>query len=119
MAISRAKAQVIADNPNLSSSALARFLGINIKTVIANREKTNWKHDGKTIPFLSTVNHDGLRWFVQHGNRKIHRGSFKNAIKNVDRLIYCLENNKGQLPPYGVEDWSLSGLKFIRELEYE
>lgn len=113
MALSKRQLQLIHDNPKLSSSSLAKFLGVNIKTVSANRDKPTWKHDGRTIPFLSTVNHDGLRWYVQYGKRKIHRGSFNSAMDNVDRLIYCLENNNGKLPRT-LNDVVLGDLEFIK-----
>jgi hypothetical protein len=112
MPISGQKLQCIKDNPNLSASALSSFLGIDRKTVERNRESPEWKHNGKSIPFMCFVIAESAHWQVQFGSRMIHRGSFVEAINNVDRLIYCLENNSGKLPRT-LSDVVLGDLEFI------
>ena len=99
MALSRQKLQCIQDNPNLSSAALGRLLGINKSTVERNREKPLWRHSGVGIPYVyDSVNPDGVYKAVVFGKRTIAKGTLIHAIENVDRLIYCLENNNGKLP---------------------
>ena len=119
MAIHWRKEQVIRDNPNLSSSALARFLGIDRKTVARVKDSleinTNWKHSGVGIPFTSTyITEDGFFTEVVLKGRTISKtNKIEVTSESVDRLIYCLENNDGKLPPSGVEGWSLDNLRFI------
>lgn len=120
MAIHWRKEQIIKDNPNLSSSALARFLGIDRKTVARVKKSLEidvlWKHSGIGIPFTSTyITEDGLFTEVVLKGRTISKtNKTEVTAESVDRLIYCLENNNGKLPTSNVEGWSLENLKFIK-----
>lgn len=98
MPLSSRQLQLIHDNPNLSGASLSRFLGVDRKTVERNREQPKWKHNGKSIPFLSFVCADSPHWQVQFKGRLMHRGPYKAAMENLERLIYCLEHNNGNLP---------------------
>lgn len=106
--------QLIADNQNLSSTALARLIGVDRRTVARNRASPLWKHSGVGIPYITTVNTvDGLYYQVEFNKRVICRGSFPLAMENLDRLIYCLEHNNGKLPPT-FEQSIFSDLEFLR-----
>lgn len=108
--------RLIKDNPNLSSSALAKLIGVHKNTVINFKKRagivSNWYHFGVGIPFVGydksvtayRVRKDGVRIFF---------GSFKGAMLNLDRLIYCLDNNSGKLPPT-FEESIFSDLIFIK-----
>lgn len=121
MSICSKKLQVILDNPNLSSSALARFLGIDRKKIAKVKKSCEiealWKHSGIGIPFTSTyMTEDGLFTEVVLKGRTISKtNKTEVTAESVDRLIYCLENNSGKLPPSNVEGWSLQNLRFIKE----
>lgn len=106
--------RLILQNPNLSNTALASFLGISENQVRKFRARNgitpNWKHDGKSIPLLRAVNApDRFFFVVAHGDKEIHRGGFKKAIEQVDRLIYALDN--GGLPP-SFKQWLFKDLEF-------
>lgn len=104
--------QLIKDNPNLSSAALARFLGFTKVKVGRNREKPSWTHRGYGIPFATEqIVSDGVYLTLKYRNRRIANGKLPYILENLDRLIYCLENNNGNLPPT-LEDWSLKDLEF-------
>lgn len=121
MSIYSKKLQVILDNPNLSNSALARFLGIDRKKVARVKKSREiralWKHSGIGIPFTSTyMTGDGLFTEVVLKGRTISKTNKTEVVaESVDRLIHCLENNNGKLPPSNVEGWSLQNLRFIKE----
>lgn len=93
--------RLVRDNPNLSANKIARLSGVNKMTVIRMRKrlgvKTRWAHKGCGIPFLyfSKVN---IYHLVKYGKTVIHQGSFSGAMDNIDRLIFCLDNNNGKLP---------------------
>lgn len=111
------QAILILENPNLSNTVLASFLGISENQVRKFRARNglspNWKHDGKSIPFLRTVNaQDRFFFVVAHGNKEIHRGGLKKAIEQVDRLIYALDN--GGSPP-SFKQWVFKGLRYGNE----
>lgn len=106
------KQQLIKDNPHLNSAALARFLGTTKMNVWRNREKPLWTHRGHGIPFV--VQHrssDGIYLTIRHTGRNIANGKLPYILENLDRLIYCLENNNGNLPPT-LEEWTLKDLEF-------
>lgn len=109
--------RIILENPNLSNTVLAGFLGISENQVRKFRARNgftpNWKHDGKSIPFLRTVNaHDRFFFVVAHGDKEMHRGGSKKAIEQVDRLIYALDN--GGLP-LSFKQWLFKGLRYGNE----
>lgn len=107
--------QLIKDNPNLSNSALARFLCVSRDTVRRTREKPKWKHRGVGIPYTNIVdNCDGLYYRVEFNRRVISNGSFELAMLNLDRLIFCLEHNDGKLPLTAKQS-IYQGLRFIKE----
>ena len=117
MSIHQIKQQVIRDNPNLSHRELARFLGISRFSVQRFR-KTNsltplWKHKGRGIPFThDSMNPDGIYKLLKYKDRQLARGKLETVMVELDRLIFCLENNNGKLPPQSVEGWSLDNLEF-------
>ena len=91
--------RLINDNPNLSGGAIERLVGVSRMTVSRYRPRPIWSHSGCGVPYLSrTVTKDGLYFRVQFKGRNLFNGTFDNAIENVNRLIYCLENNNGKLP---------------------
>lgn len=118
MVILESKVKIIMDNPNLSVSELARFLDLNVSTVGTIKRATctgsKWKHSGCGIPFLSkTIGKRGLIYKLRAKNRTVVScSSFDSAMENLDRLIYCLENNNGKLPK-STSDFVFGGLEFI------
>lgn len=111
--------QLIKDNPNLSGAELARIIGVNKSAVNKTRLKPYWKHSGCGIPFLShSIGKRGLGYKLRAKNKNVVScSSFESAMENLDRLIYCLENNGGNLPmttKQAVE----SGIRFIEEIEH-
>ena len=86
--------RLILDNPNLPDSNLANLTGLTVKQVsyyrFINNCRGQWFYKGSGIPFCD-FNQEGYR--VRKSGKKIFRGAFKEAIENVDRLIYCIENN--------------------------
>lgn len=99
MALSRQQLQLIHDNPNLSSAALARLIGVDKSTVSRNRTAPLWKHSGVGIPFVyDSMNPDGVYKALIFDGRTLARGKLDAVMINLDRLIYCLENNNGKLP---------------------
>ena len=107
--------RLIDDNPNLSNAALGRFTGLTRKQVFTYRKVTetrpNWLHKGKGVPFTSRfiVDSSTIAWRVECKGRAITSSSnLCNVIDNVDRVIYCLENNNGKLPSK-----VLDNMKFI------
>lgn len=110
--------QLIKDNPNLSSSALESFLGVSRADIGKVRGKVLWKHSGCGIPFLShTVGKNGLSYKLRTKNKTVVScSSLDSAMINLDRLIYCLENNEGKLP-MTTEEAIEDGLRFIKPTE--
>ena len=104
--------QLIKDNPNLSSAAIARLIGVSRWTVSKHREKPNWTHKGSGIPFVSFSPSSG-QYKVRCKRRDIYKGKFNSCMENLDRLIYCLENNNGKLP-MTTEESIFSDLNFIK-----
>jgi hypothetical protein len=106
--------QLIADNPNLSSAAIARLIGVHKSTVDRSRSKPLWKHSGVGIPYMyESVNEDGVYKSIRFGGRVLSKGKLDSAMENLGRLIYCLENNDGKLP-MTTEQSILSNLNFIK-----
>lgn len=104
--------QIIKDNPNLSSAALARLLGLTHAKVNRNRDASAWAYRGYGLPFtFEQVMSDGVYLILKCRGRVIANGKPPYILENLDRLIYCLENNDGNLPPT-LEDWSLKNLEF-------
>lgn len=114
MALSSQQLQLIHDNPNLSGAALARFLGVTKMSTSRARGKSLWTYRGFGVPFLAEHrSQDGMYWKVWYKEKNLANGLFSYAIENVDRLIYCLENNNGKLPaPFG--EAILKDLEFIK-----
>lgn len=106
--MNRHQRQLIIDNPNLSHRELARFLGVS-RHVVQRYRKTNaitppWKRSGCGIPFThEVINHSGVYKVLKFGNRQVVKGTLDNVLVNLDRLIFCLENNNGKLPPTRLE----------------
>ena len=95
---------LLADNPNISSAALSRLTGKSRFSIERLRAKLgltpNWRHIGVGIPFTSqSVNKDGVYLSLQFKQRVLAKGLIEGVMVNLDRLIYCLENNNGKLPP--------------------
>ncbi len=106
--------QLIKDNPNLSSAAIARLIGVHKSTVDRNRTKPLWKHSGASIPYVyESVNKDGVYKALRFGARVLAKGKIDSVMGNLDRLIYCLENNNGKLP-MKTEESILNNLNFIK-----
>lgn len=86
--------RLILDNPNLPDSKLASLTDLTVKQVsyyrFINNCRGEWFYKGSGIPFCA-FHQDGYR--VRKSGKKIFRGSFAGAMINVDRLIYCLEND--------------------------
>jgi len=118
MLIQDHKIKLIIDNPNLSASELARFLSLKIQTVLMIKRATctgsKWKHSGCGIPFLSkTIGKRGLIYKLRTKNKTVVScSSFDSAMENLDRIIYCLENNNGKLPK-STSDFVFGELEFI------
>lgn len=109
--------QLIKDNPNLSGAAIANLLGVHKSTVERNREKPLWKHSGVGIPYVyESVNSDGVYKSLKFAGRTLAKGKIESVLVNLDRLIYCLENNNGKLP-MTTEESIFSNLDFITESE--
>lgn len=93
--------RLISDNPNINNDALARIAGVSRQSIGRLKRKLciepKWIHCGIGLPF---VNYDKsvTAYQVRKSGRRIHFGSFELAMVNLDRLIYCLENNNGKLP---------------------
>ena len=109
------KYQLIVDNPNLSTNVLARFLGVDKSTVRRVKDKLEgYRHSfkGNNIPHLtSEIYNGGFRYVAIYRGRKLGVGSFDYCIEQIDRLIYCLENNNGKLPPR-MNEYVFDNLKF-------
>ncbi len=110
--------QAIIDNPNLMCSKLASLLGLSKDAIrrfrIKNELLTNWKHEGKGIPFVrEIVTCNGVYHKVCFGDRTLFAGRMKGVMLNLDRLIFCLENNEGKLPRT-LHKCTFDGLEFIR-----
>lgn len=107
--------RLIDDNPNLSNAVLGRLAGLTRKQVFTYRKVTEtrpkWLHKGRGIPFVSrfVVDSSTIAWRVECKGRAITSSSnLRNVVDNVDRVIYCLENNNGKLPSK-----VLDNMKFI------
>lgn len=99
MTMNRHQIQLINDNPNLSGAAIARLIGVDRRSVNRYRERPNWTHNGKGIPYVyDCITKDGVYKKVVYRGRTLAKGKLETVITNVDRLIYCLENNNGKLP---------------------
>lgn len=107
--------RVIRDNPHLQSGKLAKLLGINAKRVdwFKYSNKLNaWSYTGVNIPFLH-FDKKTVSFKVRYRHQTLFSGSFKTAIKFVDHLLWCIENNMFNQPriehPYfenlGIEKW--------------
>lgn len=108
--------RLIIDNPNVNTATLVRFLGSTRDRVeryrYKNKLKGNWSYKATGIPFMSLLRtRDGICHHVNCKSRKIHSGSFAVAMENVDRLIYCLDNNNGKLPQ-SMNEYVFNNLRF-------
>lgn len=105
---------LIADNPNLSSSVIARLAGLHKNTIINAKKRLevapNWFHFGCGIPFMD-YDASSTSYRVRKDGRKIYDGSFTGAMDSLDRLVYALDN--GGLPPTRKESYFV-GLHFIK-----
>jgi hypothetical protein len=114
--ITNQQRQAILDNPNLQASVLARFLAINPSTVRKVRGGRGiHAFRGFGIPYMTSelYNH-GFRYVTVFRGRKLGVGSFKYCIEQLDRLLFCLEHNNGELP-LTLEEKIFLDLKFIRK----
>ena len=103
--------RVIEENPNLSAGKLADFLGLSVNTVKYHKKnKSNWFYYGVGLPFccFDIIN---CQWSVVKNHRRIVKtSSLDKAIKVVDHLIWCIENNMFNQPR--IEHPYLENLKF-------
>ncbi|AUS01639.1 hypothetical protein NVP1287O_66 [Vibrio phage 1.287.O._10N.286.55.C7] len=96
--------RLIVDNPNLCSTVLSKLTGVSRRTIDRKRCKSNWRYKGFGIPFLCFVNSKESAFYeVRCKRRYIYRGEIETAMVQVDRVIYCMENNGGELPPTNVK----------------
>lgn len=103
--------RLILDNPNLSTSALCRITGLSTGVVNKVRGKPLWTYKGRGIPFMCFVNRKKQACHqVSVRGRLVFNGLLINAIGYVDMVIYCLENNNGNLPPKAFDN-----MDFIRK----
>lgn len=108
--------RLVIENPNLSASKLASIAKVHKNTIINTRRKLGvnhqWFHFGVGIPF---VDYDPITtsYRVRKDGRKIYNGSFSGAMDNLDRLIFCLDNNQGELPKT-MEESIFSDLEFLK-----
>ena len=96
--------RLINENPNLSSASLSRLTGIHQNKIQKLKVCAGviWTYRGHGIPFLQFINgKERAFYLVGYSRHPVYRGNLSSAIENVDRLIYCLENNNGKLPPTG------------------
>ena len=106
--------KLIEDNPNLSGEAISRLIGVDKSVVNKFREKPTWKHSGIGIPFVyDSANKDGIYKALIFNGRTLARGKLTHVIENLDRLIFCLENNNGNLPKR-LKESIFDDLEFIR-----
>lgn len=106
--------RLIQDNPNLSTVALCRLTGLTVWAIDKIRDKPTWRHKGVGVPFMCFVNRKEQACHqVSVKGRLVFNGLLSEAFEYVDRVIYCLENNNGKLPPT-LSEWSLSDLEFIK-----
>lgn len=113
MPLSKQQIQLINDNPNLSGAAIGRLVGVSRWTVNEHKESPAWTHKGVGIPFVSFNKANGQH-VVRCKRREIFKGKFTKCMENLDRLIYCLENNNGKLPRT-MSDAVFGGLGFIKK----
>lgn len=110
--------RLVIENPNLSASKIAYLAKVHKNTIINIRHKLGvnhqWFHFGVGIPF---VDYDPITtsYRVRKGGRKIYNGSFLGAMENLDRLIFCLDNNQGKLPKT-VKESIFSDLEFSKNM---
>lgn len=106
---------LILDNPNLTAATLSRFTGLSRNRVerfrTKRQAKANWVYRGYGIPFMAVVDTTDCLCFRVYKGRKLFVGRFHKAIEMVDRLIFCLENNHGKLPPT-MNEYVFDNLKF-------
>lgn len=94
--------QLIRDNPNLHNNKLAGLIGVSRSAVQEHKKKhgmtPHWYHSGCGAPFVYFDKHAGA-FRVSFRGVVVFSGVFHKAHENIDRLIYCIENNDGKLPP--------------------
>ncbi|AZF88634.1 hypothetical protein [Vibrio phage P23] len=105
---------LIKDNPNLSSSALARLIGVDRSRVSRARKKPLWSHSGVGIPYTCRKVTSSVYLQLMCKGRSIASGKLNHILENLDRLIFCLENNNGELPKT-TNDAVFGGLRFIKD----
>lgn len=124
MPLSRRSIQLIKDNENLSTIVIARFLKVKPKSVSYFRNaygyKGKWFHKGCGFPFVMEYIASGSTksFRVEFSNRVIYSGNIQGALTNLDRLIYCLENNNGK-PPRTLNEVVFGDLEFINRREQQ
>ena len=104
--------RIIRENPHIQRGKLSKFLGVSKLSVDSYREYNNlksWTYSGCGFPFLS-FNTAGVCYRVQYKRSVIFFGSIKNALKVLDQLIWCIENNMFNKPR--IEHPYLENLKF-------
>lgn len=106
------------DNPNLNNRKLSQLTGIDEATISRKRQafKGNWVYKGVGLPFIQ-FNLSKAAYVLRYKNTTITEGSLANALVNLDRLVYCLDNNNGMLPlsSYVKIKSIFNGLTFIKE----
>lgn len=113
--------RLVRDNPNLSASKIASLASVHKNTIINIRRRLGviqqWFHFGIGIPF---VDYDPINtsYRLRKNGRKVYNGSFLGAMENLDRLIFCLDNNSGKLPKT-LEESIFSELEFIKTTQQD
>ncbi|AUR93254.1 hypothetical protein NVP1186O_19 [Vibrio phage 1.186.O._10N.286.49.E3] len=108
--------RLICENPHLTTASIARLTGISADRIDRVRLNKSWVYRGYGVPFMGFINCKQDAYYnVSFKGVRVFSGTFKKAIDSVDQLIYCLENNNGQLPPTRKESYFL-GLGFGERL---
>lgn len=112
--MNKSELRLIEDNPNLSSSVLARLIGVDRSRVSRARKKPFWSHSGVGIPYVHCKITSSVYLQLICKGRAIASGKLNHILENLDRLIFCLENNNGELPKT-TNEAVLGGLRFIKD----
>lgn len=106
------------DNPNLTNRKLSQLTGIDESTISRKRSRYRgkWVYKGVGLPFIH-FNVNKAAYVLKYDKKTITEGILSNVILNLDRLIFCLDNNNGLLPPSSyVKIASIfNGLTFTQE----
>lgn len=106
--------RLIDENPNVNSTVLSKLIGEPVRKIERHRETAVWRYKGKGIPFLSFCNTSESAFYcVTYRRKLLFKGKLEGALEQVDRVIFCLENNNGKIPSFKVEP-IMSNMEFIR-----